>query len=116
MPERRQKPPRLAHDGSYLPPWKLRLSTIAPRELSEYKGVPIFPPLRLPACGSAIVWWHIEGGELSYRHASSTLTGARRELLQTLIDECLRRIARSVMNEPLAAVESLLGELDPPDF
>jgi hypothetical protein len=75
---------------------RLRIETIAPRELTEFAGIPIVPPLRLLPGGSVEVWWYIEAGEVSYHHAGSTLSGARVELLQLMISRGLRLIVREV--------------------
>jgi len=78
---------------------RLRLTTIVPRELTEYAGVPIFPPVRLgPGC-SVELWWHIEAGVLTYRHEASDQRGAQRQLLQLLIARAVRLCALEVLAE-----------------
>lgn len=80
-------------------PVKLRLTTIVPRVLTEYEGIPIFPPVCLGPGESVDVWWHIEAGELSYRHTGSTLSGARVHLLHLMIARAFRLCALQVMAE-----------------
>jgi hypothetical protein len=78
---------------------RMRLETIAPRELTEFAGIPIVPPLRLPPGGSVEIWWYIENGEVTYRHAGSTLSGARVELLQLMISRGVRLVVLEVCAE-----------------
>lgn len=82
-----------------MPPCKFVLSTIVPREVREYMGVPVFPPVRLPPGGAVILWWHIEDGVISLRHGGSTLHGARVELLQLLVSRGLRLVVLDVCAE-----------------
>jgi hypothetical protein len=82
-----------------LPPVKLRLTTIVPRVVSEYQGIPVFPPVCLGPGEGVDVWWYIEAGELSYRHAGSTLSGARVHLLHVMLARGVRLCALDVMAE-----------------
>jgi hypothetical protein len=73
------------------------LSTIVPRELREWQGLPIFPPVRLGPGGSVEIWLVI-GEDFGFRwqHAYSTLNGARVDLLQLLVSRGMRLVVEDV--------------------
>jgi hypothetical protein len=79
-----------------LPP-KFSYQTIVPRELVELRGVPVVPPVRLGPGDGVDLWFHVEAGEVSLRHAGSSLEGARLGLLFTLRERTMRLIVAQVL-------------------
>lgn len=80
-------------------PPMVQVSTVVPREIAEYLGVPVVPPVRLGVGGSVDLWLVQNGDGVTYQHKSSTLEGARVELLQLMLSRGMRLVVREVMAE-----------------
>lgn len=82
---------------------RMRLSTVVPREITECRGIPVVPPVRLGVGGSVEVWMVIERCRVRYAHHGSSLHGARGQLLGTLLDRVLRLTARDACEATVTA-------------
>ena len=85
-------------DFAKVPMPRLLLGTVVPREVREYMGLPVFPPVLLGPGGTVEIWWVIADGVVAYHHAGSTRDGARRMLLRALHDRALRLIAQDALS------------------